>query len=306
MRRSPTGEQWHLARGEQSACVVQVGGGLRSYAVSGRDVVAGFRPDQPCLHGRGQVLMPWPNRVRDGRYTVRGTAYQLPLTEVERANASHGLVRWALWELVRHEPDLVEVRYRLHPQPGWPWHLDLGLVYHLTDDGLVVTASAINPGGERVPFGFGGHPYVATGGVDPAQISVTIPARTYLVVDGERLLPQRVADVGGTPEDLRAGPRLGDLALDTAYTDLERGDDGRWTVTVGGVAAGTVDVWGDARLGWLQVFSQKAWLPVDGPDVPGIAVEPMTCPPDALNSGTDLLWLAPGERWSADWGIRVR
>lgn len=196
--------------------------------------------------------MPWPNRVRDGRYTVRGTAYQLPLTEVERANASHGLVRWALWELVRHEPDLVEVRYRLHPQPGWPWHLDLGLVYHLTDDGLVVTASAINPGGERVPFGFGGHPYVATGGVDPAQISVTIPARTYLVVDGERLLPQRVAAVGGTPEDLRAGPRLGDLALDTAYTDLERGDDGagpsRWAASRRGqLTSGGMRGWGGCR-----------------------------------------------------------
>ncbi len=306
MRPSPTGEQWGLRLGDQSACVVEVGGGLRSYAVRGFDVVAGFRADQACVHGRGQVLMPWPNRIRDGRYKVDGVEQQLPLTEVGRRNASHGLVRWALWDLIRQDPHEVEVGYRLHPQPGWPWHLDLRQVYRLTHEGLAVTVTATNPGAAGdpgVPFGFGAHPYVATGGVDPAGVTVTIPAARHLVVDPERLLPAGTAPVSGTAYDFTAGGRLAQVDLDTAFTDLSTGDDGAWRVLIDGVAVGPVAVWGGAGLPWLQVFSEKAWLPVDGPHPPGIAVEPMSCPPDAFNSGTDLVRIPPGGSWSATWGI---
>lgn len=306
MRPSPTGEQWRFRSGDQSACVVEVGGGLRSYAVGGLDIVAGFRVDQPCVHGRGQVLMPWPNRIRDGKYEVDGTAYQLPLTEVARRNASHGLVRWALWDLIRQEPDQVEVGYRLHPQPGWPWHLDLRQVYRLTGDGLAVTVTAANPGAAgdpSVPFGFGAHPYVATGGVDPARITVTIPGRRHLLVDSERMLPTGTAAVAGTAYDFAHGGTLAQAALDTAFTDLSIEDDGGWRVLIEGIGAGSVAVWGGPELPWLQVFAEKAWLPVNGPDLPGIAVEPMSCPPDAFNSGTDLVWIEPGGQWSASWGI---
>lgn len=299
---SPTGAQWLLSHGDQHAVVVEVGGGLRSYEKGGLDVVAGYRADQDCVHGRGQVLAPWPNRIRDGVYEVGGVRRQLPITEVARGNASHGLVRWALWELVRQEEGLVEVRYRLHPQPGWPWFLDLGMTYRLGDAGLSVTATAHNRSAEPVPFGFAAHPYVATAGTPAPDVRLTIPAATYVTVEPERLLPVGTAPVAGTDHDFREPRALRATSLDTAYTDLERAGE-NWRVVVEGGPAGPVAVWGGPGLDWVQVFTEKAALPVGGEQTPGVAVEPMSCPADAFNSGDSLVMIAPGDTWTARWGI---
>ena len=107
---APSGEQFELSFGDQRAVVVEVGGGLRSYAVGGRDVLDGYGADAMSTSGRGQLLMPWPNRVEDGSYEFDGTRQQLPLTEPERGNAIHGLVRWASWSAAGREPDRVALR----------------------------------------------------------------------------------------------------------------------------------------------------------------------------------------------------
>ena len=60
----------------------------------------GFAADEMSSGGRGQLLMPWPNRVRDGAYSFDGRDLQLALTEPRRSNASHGLARWAAWRAV--------------------------------------------------------------------------------------------------------------------------------------------------------------------------------------------------------------
>lgn len=300
---SPTGAQWLISHGDQHAVIAEVGGGLRSYAVGGHDVVAGYPADADCAHGRGQVLMPWPNRLRDGRYVADGVPQQLPITEVARHNASHGLVRWALWELVHQDTSSVEVRYRLHPQPGWPWHLDLRQIYRLGTDGLTVAVRAHNPSATPAPFGFAAHPYAATHGAGADEVTLTIPAERYVTVDPERLLPTGSAEVAGSAYDFRAERVLGEpTLLDTAYTGLEREADGRWRVRVA-APAGTTAIWGGPGLDWVQVFSEKVALPVDGTYPPGVAVEPMSCPADAFNSGEDLVWIAPGGSWSAEWGI---
>lgn len=283
--------------------VVEVGGGLRSYQVDGVDVVAGYEHDEVCRAGRGQLLMPWPNRIRDGRYTFAGAEHQLALTEPPRGNASHGLVRWAPWVLDHHEGRSLAVHTRLHPQPGWDGVLDLTATYVLDAHGLQVTTSATNVGTTTVPFGCGAHPYVALGDTPLAQVELTVPAAREVLVD-DRLIPLDTRDVA--PElDFREGRALGTVALDTAYTDLERDPTtGRWEVRVAGLQSiGEVTVWGDEAFGWAQVFTaQGADTGVAGPR--GIAVEPMTCPANAFNSGDGLVVLAPGESWTGTWGLR--
>ena len=185
---SPTGQQWTIGHGPFEATVVEVGGGLRTLTRDSVDLVAGYAADELCASGRGQQLMPWPNRIRDGRYTFGGTEHQLSVTEVARGNASHGLVRWALWELVELEDDMVTVGYRLHPQPGWDHHLDLRTTYVLDDSGLVVTTAARNVGVAAAPFGYGAHPYLAIGETLLPDVALRIPADTWVEVD-ERLLP---------------------------------------------------------------------------------------------------------------------
>lgn len=300
---APTGEQWHLTAERDELCVVEVGGGLRSWTRDGADVLAGYATDARCTSGRGQQLIPWPNRIRNGRYTFRGVQHQLPLTEVDLGNASHGLVRWAPWRLVGRTGTSLTVGHRLLPQPGWDWHLESTTTYAVGRDGLTVTTRVANVGEGVAPFGYGAHPYVAIGDAPVEEVEVTIPGSEWLDVD-DQLIPTAKHPVEGTAFDFRTRKAIGSQRLDTAYTGLEV-VDGRWTVTVAAPGRAAVDVWADATsLPWVQVFSGKAEADQAGEH--GIAVEPMTCPPDAFSSGDSLVQLGPGEAWAGTWGITPR
>ena len=124
---SPSGEQFEIAASGYRAVVTECGGALRAArATTGARCVDGFGADEMASGGRGQLLMPWPNRIRDGRYTWDGDDLQLPLTEPARHNASHGLVRWVAWSRRRSTPATrSRWRYRLMAQTGYPWTLDL-------------------------------------------------------------------------------------------------------------------------------------------------------------------------------------
>jgi aldose 1-epimerase len=297
----PTGEQYEIVSGGHRAVVTEVGATLRSYTVDGVEVVRGFAEDAAVKGGRGQNLIPWPNRVRDGKYTFAGQPHQLALTEPARGNASHGLARYVPWLLTDRTPDAVTNRVRIYPQPGWPGWLEASITHRVAADGLTMTVEATNIGDRDVPFGYGAHPYLTVGESVVDEISLTVPAGSYLEVD-ERLLPVRVSPVDGTDYDLRSGPTLGPLSLDTAMTDLTRDEDGCWHVVLNR-GDRSCELWGDATMKWTQVFTggpYRDW---------SIAVEPMTCGPDAFNAGPthdDLIVLSPGETFSGRWGIRER
>ena len=96
---APSGEQFELKLGEQRVVVVEVGGGLRAYDVAGRALLDGYEVDAMASDGRGQVLIPWPNRIEDGTYEFAGSRHELALTEPSLHNAIHGLVRWQAWSV---------------------------------------------------------------------------------------------------------------------------------------------------------------------------------------------------------------
>jgi aldose 1-epimerase len=299
----PSGEQWTIRNGDHEAVVVEVGGGLRTYTFRGRDVLAGYSRDAQCSAGRGQLLMPWPNRIRDGRYSFTGQSRQLALSEPERGNAIHGLVRWAIWSVRAQTPESISLVCRLRPQQGWAWSLDLFVTYAMTDEGLTVTPRAVNVGTGAAPFGFGAHPYLSVGEDRVDEVRLGIPAGSLLEVD-DRLLPRGTVAVDGTDRDFREPGLLGETALDTAFTNVVAGVDGRWRVTLAHQRTGrAVTVWADATAyPWLQVFTGDS-LPLVARRSGGIAVEPMTCAPDAFNSGDGLLVLEPGQEFEASWGI---
>jgi aldose 1-epimerase len=304
-QQHPSGEQWTIRHGDLEATVVEVGGGLRTLTAGGLDVLAGYGVDEMASSGRGQLLMPWPNRLRDGRYRFEGRDQQLALTEPARGNASHGLVRWALWSVLDRSEAALTVGYRLHPQQGWSGRLDLAVRYELSDDGLTVTSTAENVGAGRAPFGYGAHPYVALGDTSLSDVVLTVPASAQVLVDDERKLPTGTAPVEQDDHDFRQARPLGATRLDTAFTGLSRDEDACWRVRVGGlVDRPEVSVWGDGAFGWVQVFTDKGEdQGVDG--VRGVAVEPLSCPADAFNSGEGLVVLEPGQQWSGQWGLVV-
>lgn len=291
----PTGEQYVIASHGYRAVVTQ-SGVLRQLRHDGRDLVDGFAEDAMPAAGRGQLLVPWPNRIRDGRYDFGGATHQLALTEPRRGNASHGLVRWASWSLFRHDPAVVELRYFLPAQTGYPWALHLSTTWEVGAGGLTVTQAATNRADSPAPYASGAHPYLLAGPGTCDRWELELPAATYLTVDEERLLPTGRAPFAGIVSD-----PLGDTVLNHAVTDLERDEHGVATVRLLDDAAGTgTEIWVDEHHRWLQVYT--------GDDTPSprvsVAVEPMTAPPDAFNSGDDLVVLEPGASFSASWGIR--
>jgi aldose 1-epimerase len=298
----PTGEQHVLLAGDAEAVVVEVGGGLRSYRAGGRDVVDGYGPGEMAADCRGQVLAPWPNRLRDGVWSWDGAEHVTPVTEPERGAALHGLVRYAAWRVAGRAPDAVVLEHVLHPQPGYPFALRLQVGYALSADGLRVTTTATNEGDADLPYGEGHHPYLAAPGGRLDDDVLTVPAATRIVPD-ERLLPVGTEPVEGTPYDLRTGRRIGDLRLDDCVTDLARDAEGIAEVRLVDAAGRGAAVWMDASYRYLQLFTGDVVEPASRRRR-GLAVEPMTCPPDALNSGEAVRRLAPGESTTSTWGIR--
>lgn len=298
----PSGEQFRISSGPYSAVVTESGGALRELTHAGRHLVDGFPEDAMSSGGRGQLLMPWPNRIRDGRYRWDGKEHQLALTEPARHNASHGLARWAAWSLVAHRADHVTLTYRLMAQTGYPWTLELRVTYAVGPDGLTVIQSATNHGTSPAPYASGAHPYLLAGKGPADRWTVAVPASTRLLSDPERLLPTGEEQVAGTAFDLREPRELGGTVLNHAFGRLARDADGVATARLTAPEGTGVELWVDEHHDWLMLYTAD--------DVPAtarrsLAVEPMTAPTDAFNSGTDLVTLEPGTTFRAGWGIRA-
>ena len=227
---APSGKQITIVTKDQQAVVVEVGGGLRSYSVGGRELLDGYGADEMSSSGRGQVLIPWPNRLEDGSYEFNGRRYQLPLNEPEHCNAIHGLVRWSTWTATEREPHRVVVEHILYPQPGYPFLLGISIEYALLDSGLQVRTTATNLGTQSCPYGSGAHPYLTLGTATIDGLILHVPGRTVLQSD-ERGLPIRRVAVEGTECDFRQPKRIGSIKLDHAFTDLGR--DAGWPRSCG-------------------------------------------------------------------------
>ena len=290
----PSGDQIELVLGDQEAVVTEVGAGIRTYSAGGRDVLDGYAADELASSGRGQLLIPWPNRIRDGAYELEGRRHQLDLNEPARRNAIHGLVRWSSWSVSERGADRAVLDHVLRPRPGYPFTLELQVEYLLSADGLTVVTSATNAGGETCPYGAGAHPYLTVRGETVDEAVLRVPARSVLEAD-ERGIPVGSGPVEATELDFRDPRPVGPKRLDHCFTDLDRDEDGRVRVAIG-----ETTLWADESYPYLMIFTG------DGlPDVErrSLAVEPMTCAPNAFVSGDGLILLEPGESHAAAWGI---
>ncbi len=299
----PSGQQVELRHGVQRAVVVEVGGGLRVYDWGEQSVLDGYAATEMVTAVRGQPLIPWPNRLRGGAYNWRGQDCIVPLDEPERGSASHGLCQWRNWVPTERTESSVTMRLMLYPSPPYPFALELAVQYMLSDNGLVVETSARNVGRTVAPYAGGAHPYVTVGGtVDDALF--TLPAGTRLIKDASGI-PLTREPVAGTPFDFRSPRALGPLHIDDTFTDLFRGPDGlATTVLTSASGSRTVALWTDQSYPYLQVFT--------GDTVPelhrrrrGLAIEPMTAPPNALATGEDIVALEPGTQVHQRWGMSM-
>jgi aldose 1-epimerase len=300
-----TGAQYDLSAGDFRATITELGAGLRRLEHRGQPVIVGYEPDMLPPGGAGQLLCPWPNRVDGGRYTIDGAHYQLDLSEPANENAIHGLTRWLSWAPGPGSAaeDEITLRHVLLGHQGYPFCLEFDASYRLdADRGLEVSISARNVGSLAAPYGTGSHPYLTAGAATVDECELELPAGLWQPI-GERGIPYDSAkDVTGTEFDFRAPKRIGVTQLDSALTGLTREADGRARARLTGPRA-QVTLWAGPGYEWLQVFTGDTLDPSHRRKA--VAIEPMTCPPNAFVSGVDLLMLEPGDSVTHTWGIEV-
>lgn len=304
MSTPPTGEQFALhhdgAHGPVDAIITSVAAALRQLTVDGHDLVQGFDEHEVPPYGCGIVLVPWPNRVRDGRWVHDDAVMQLDLTEVPLTNAIHGLLRNTPYQLVARSDDAVTLGAAVVPQHGYPFHLWTTVEYRLTGNGIRVTHGVTNLGSLPAPYAVGTHPFIRVGAHPVDELTISARTADHVMVD-DRLNPVGIEPAAGTPWDLSTGRLVGELALDDAFRVLPD-DDGVVRTVLSAPDGSETEVWQDGDWEWLQLFITRSYPTAAGP-VTAIAVEPMTAPADALNSGIGLRWIAPGASWSGSWGI---
>ena len=298
------GQLFRLTAGPYVAEISAVGATLEGLSVNGRELLVRSPEAGPMLFYRGAVVAPWPNRIGDGSYTWDGQQIQTALTEPERGNALHGLVSFQLFSPVTVAEDELVLSTQLFPSTGYPFHLVLSVHYALDpEEGLTTTVTARNLGEQDAPYGVCPHPYLVAGPEPLDTWSLQMDAGTVLTVTEDRLLPTGTEQVSpGGEFDFRSPATIGDLFIDHAFTDLGRDEKGRFRVTVTAPGGTGVELSAGPELPWLQVHTGDRPEPENHRQ--GLAVEPMTCPPDAFRSGTDVVRLAPGAEHAASWALR--
>lgn len=303
-----SGTPLSLRSGGYTAEVASVGASLRALRHEGRDLVVPFEADEVRPGYRGATLAPWPNRIAAGTYTFAGAEHRTALTDPGRPNALHGLVAWLDFEVVDESDDAVTLSAVVVPQIGYPWRIRITTTYALDADGLTQTVVATNEGPDAAPYGTGPHPYLVAGAAPLDAWTFALDAAQVLAVD-DTLVPTGLEDVAGSSRfDWRAPRILGAAEIDHAFTGLGRDGGTARAVLRDPSGTGVEMTWGD-ELTWVQVHT--ADLP-GGPAQPGhragLAVEPMTCAPDAFNADrhdydAGLIVLEPGAQAAASWRI---
>jgi aldose 1-epimerase len=304
MQVVPSGEQWEIRYGSGQnaarAVVVEVGGGLRECEIGGGPALNSYPLTAMCDGAHNTPLIPWPNRLKDGKYSFDGHDYQVALTEPKQHNAIHGFLRWRNWTVREREESRIMVGTVLHPLKGYPFILNVSVEYVLDDAGLTARTTAVNMGDTPCPYGCGQHPYLTAGTEKIDELTLELKAESWLPT-GPQQIPTGKAKVAGSPYDFRGGRKIGEQKIDYAFTDLTRDGDGRAWAKVTSPAGRRVGLWVNEHFHYLEIYTGDTLAP--GRQRRGLGVEPMTCPPNGFATGEQVIRLEPGESVTTSWGV---
>ncbi|MGI8491508.1 MAG: aldose 1-epimerase family protein [Acidimicrobiales bacterium] len=280
------------------------GGGVRDdYDDGDRPVLDPYHLDAMCDGAHGAPLIRWPNRLGDGRYRFDGADHQVALTEPSTMTAIHGFLRWRPWRALWHSPDRVLMVTRVFPMPGYPFVLEVEVDYRFGADGLVVATTATNAGDQACPYGCGQHPYLSAGSATLDDCELELAANTRIVTD-ERQLPTGTQAVAGTTFDFRQRRRIGPLRVDFAFPDLARDESGPAWVRLWRPDGARVELWVDDGYPNIEIYTGDTLAA--GRRRRGLGTEPMSCPPNAFQTGEQVIALRPGRCVTTRWGVRLR
>lgn len=298
------GQLYEISSGSRRAIITEQGAGLFRVNWDGAEIINTVTDDGfGGVGAHGQLLVPWPGRVTDGRYSFEGEAYQLPISDVQHNAAIHGWARWESWRVGASSPERITLSCRLLATTGYPFPLELEQTYAWGALGLDIAFYVQNIGQRSAPFGYGCHPYFSVGSAQVDNDVLCVPASSYVPAT-ERLVPAGGAlPVEGTEFDFRRPRAIGDAKLDLTLGDLQRDGEGQVTVELRSSTTNlAVRCHYDESTKFVQLFTGDT-LPFGQRQ--GIAIEPYTCLPDAFNNGVGLIVLAPGEQRRIAWSLEA-
>ena len=239
------------------------------------------------------MLWPFPNRVRDKRYTYQGHEYSLQ--DVERHDEDtvlkgghdtliHGLVLDRVWQYTQPVIDsdsvsvttYIDMNSQTPHYAGYPFDSRLSLTYTLTAHGISIMYHVQNKGDKDLPFGFALHPYFLTPSGKQHTL-VSLPADNVMEADLDLLPTGRLLDVNTTMYemfDLRAPTPVANLKLDHVYTKLHTGMPAIITHQHEGI---------QLSISSSDDFTHIVIYTGGGSDTPYFCVEYQTCAIDAIN-----------------------
>lgn len=265
------GKTIHLQAGHYQAKIVTVGAGLAELMHRGRHIVIPHKPEEMPQAHLGKVLVPWPNRVADGSYQHNGKTFQLAVNDPISHTAIHGLLAWRDWQINQQSASEVSLMIFLPPSYGYPFALVSEVIYRLgADCGLHVFIRTQNVGDEIAPYGAGAHPYLTCNLHSIDGCELTLPASEETCGERDFTTPRLIAQT----------------TIDHTFRTLP--PDAEWEVRITSQSQ-NMSTFLRSHQPWLQIYTGEKLARR------GLAVEPMTCPPDAFNSGISLIHLAPGE-----------
>lgn len=291
-----------LSLGDWQLFTAPYGASLRGLLHGGAEVIKRYTGAAGKVGGQGDVLIPFPGRVNEGRYTFVGQPYQMDKNDKEGPNAIHGFLRSVIWDIASVSAESVTYTTALAPDahPGYPFSLDVTLTYRLSQNGLETQFEIENTGDAPAPVGAGFHPYFTVGSALINTDTLHVPFESYL--ETQALVPTgKVLPVAGTEFDFRQPRPIGETVLNICYLQPQRDPDGllRIRLSTEGKAA---TVWMDAAFDYAVLYSGDP-LP-EGHSRRSLAIEPMTCGADAFNHPDwGLAALVPGETLTGSWGV---
>lgn len=276
----------NASTGESAGIIPAFGGNVQSLCLSSQgrlfDVLEGCA-DAAMLTQRpyrGAKLIPWPNRIRDGAYHFKGRDYRLAINEPGRNTALHGLLYNRPLSVERQHASTGEASLFLEylfdgSDAGYPFMLEVKLLYTLGKKGFACETRAKNIGDAELPFADGWHPYLTLGKpID--MLSLDIPARELYTVDSQMIPTGK----GSFSFD----GSLRGVSFDTGFILA-----GKETLLTDPAAGVSIALRQDKSYPYLQVYTS--------PSRSSIAVEPMSAAADAFNNGDGLLVLGPGRQF---------
>lgn len=284
-----------------TAVVSPVGAALLALTLSGNRVIEQVASGREELYA-GVVMAPWSSRIADGKWIdADGSERLLAINEPARNNALHGLVFDKEFEVKSSSPSSVELVIEIAPTDGYPYRVRLAVSYELEEGELFVSFAVKNLSSGNAPFGIGFHPYFSTTWSDSPS-ALKCSAKSVLKLN-ENMIAIGKNSVSETDKDLCLGKAVSELKLDDDFTDLDFGNGIASTKLLTALGSG-LEVWQDDLFKHTVIYTPENFPTVEGTSA-AVAIEPSSSGVNSLNTGQDLLILAPGETRSGSWGVRL-